>query len=90
MTTIKQIKERFNTTDVEPVRGQSWIVNNRFFVSYSTIIGINSGGVWYVTRQKFSSTTSRHVSEFSKQVYNMELMDIDIFQDLLDAVMNHG
>jgi hypothetical protein len=50
-------------------------------VSYYTIVGVYRHGAWYITRHKYSRTTSKQVSQWaygmSGIVYIEEEIDID-------------
>ena len=53
----------------------------RCLVSYYTIVGVYRHGTWYVTRHKYSVTTSKQVSQWSRGissiVYIEDEIDID-------------
>jgi len=68
--TIKDIKNRFNTLRVEQVASkQLFIVDlvggGRVLVSYYTIVGIYEG-IWKLTKEKYSRTTTRQLNSFAK------------------------
>jgi hypothetical protein len=65
MTTKTDIKRIFNTQDVEQLGAkQLFIVGGNKLVSYTTTIGHLYNGQWYITDEKYSRTTTRHVSYF--------------------------
>ncbi len=81
--TTKDTKARFQATEVEQQRGQSWVVLNSrhytapLFVSYATIIGVMVGGLWYFTEEKFSVSTTRQLSHFIKTLPDARVMSVD-------------
>lgn len=59
----------------------------RLLVSYKTTIGIFHNLTWYVTTEKFSTTTSKQVTIFSRSTpFDVVRLDADTFQDMLDGV----
>jgi hypothetical protein len=59
----------------------------RLLVSYKTTIGIFHERVWFITSEKFSATTSKHVSLFTKSTsFEVKRVDKETFDDLLLAI----
>jgi hypothetical protein len=59
----------------------------RLLVSYRTTIGVFYNGVWYVTKEKFSATTSKQTTMFCNSTsFKVERVDAPTFQDLLDSI----
>lgn len=59
----------------------------RLLVSYKTAIGIFHNLTWYITTEKFSTTTSKQVTIFSRSTpFDVIRLDPDTFQDMLDGV----
>ena len=69
---VKQIdsKQLFIVNDYSSL--DSTHSNKRYLVSYQTIIGIYdfNNCTWYVTKEKFSVTTSRQTSQFINSIHN--------------------
>jgi len=70
--TRKQVADKFNVniTDVEQVKSQQLFIiikpDSMLLVSYLTIVGKYINGVWYLTKQKYSVSTSRQMSTFAR------------------------
>lgn len=59
----------------------------RILVSYKTTIGVFHNLTWYITKEKFSPTTSKQITIFSRATpFEVVRLDADTFQDMLDAV----
>lgn len=57
-----------------------------YLLSYTTIIGFKDSlaNVWYVTKQKYSSTTSRHISSHRKSTNCLiEYLEPKVFDKML-------
>ena len=77
--TIQTIMNQFNVArdKVKQVKSmQLFIVDShrygRILVSYQTIIGIYdfNNCTWYITKEKFSVTTSKQTTQFINSIYN--------------------
>jgi hypothetical protein len=67
--TIEQVSEKFNVpvSEVKQVKTkQLFIVGNSKLVSYLTVVGISKEGVWYLTKEKQSQTTTQQVNTFAR------------------------
>lgn len=40
-----------------------------YLISYRTVIGVKRAGVWYITTQKYSPSTSRQTTRFLSRLY---------------------
>ena len=59
----------------------------RLLVSYRTTIGVFHNGVWFITKEKFSPTTSKQTSQFINSTsFEVKRVDKETFDDLLMAV----
>lgn len=59
----------------------------RLLVSYRTIVGIFYGGVWVISTEKHSVSTSRQVNAFIRSTtFEVQRVEEATFSDLLDAV----
>lgn len=91
---IKDIMISFNVprSNVKQVNTmQLFIVDTsylgRLLISYKTTIGIFHNLTWYITREKFSTTTSKQITIFSRSTpFEVVRLDSDSFQDMLDGV----
>lgn len=70
----KQLFKAYNTYYGVPV-----------YYSYRTIIAIKYNGNWWVTSEKFSSTTSRHKSEIQKLENNCITVDSIEFERIVEG-----
>ena len=74
--TIKDICNQFGVSKnlVEQIgHKQLFIVtinNCRLLVSYQTVIGKLLNGKWYITKEKFSCTTSKQITQFINSCHN--------------------
>lgn len=73
--TIKDIMNQFNLprARVRQVKSQQLFIvehpmRGRLLVSYHTVIGYFKGNVWFITKEKFSSSTSRQTNRFIKSL----------------------
>ena len=91
---VKDIQLAFNVSRnmVKQVNSmQLFIVDTsylgRILVSYKTTIGAFHNSVWYITTEKFSSTTSKQITVFSRLTpFEVERVDAETFNRLLDAI----
>lgn len=61
----------------------------RLLVSYKTTIGVFHNGVWVITSEKFSPTTSKQTSQFIKSTsFEVVKVSAESFNDLLRAIGN--
>jgi hypothetical protein len=59
----------------------------RLLISYKTTIGIFHNLTWFITTQKFSTTTSRQITIFARSThFDVIRLDSDSFQDMLDGI----
>lgn len=59
----------------------------RLLVSYKTTIGVFHNSVWYITTEKFSATTSKQATMFSKSTsFEVQRISPETFDDLLMAI----
>lgn len=68
MTTITDVKLQFNTDNVKQVGSkQLFVVNDNTLVSYRTIIGKLITGIWHITTEKYSVTTTKQCNQFANE-----------------------
>ena len=61
----------------------------RLLVSYKTTIGLFHNGVWFITSEKFSVSTSRQTNQFINSTsFEVKRVDKETFDDLLMAIGN--
>ena len=92
--TIKTIMQIFevNRDKVRQIKSQQlFIVDTpylgRLLVSYRTVVGIFHGGVWVISLEKHSTSTSRQVNSFTRSTpFEVQRVDAETFSDLLDAI----
>jgi hypothetical protein len=61
----------------------------RLLVSYKTTIGLFHNGVWVITSEKFSPTTSKQTSQFINSTsFEVKRVSPETFDDLLMAIGN--
>jgi len=85
MVTKKDIKDRFSLRDSQVSQignKQLYIVdtchNGRLLLSYYTVVGYFNDN-WYLTRHKYSQTTSRQLSQFARSTsFQVEWIDKQI------------
>jgi hypothetical protein len=59
----------------------------RLLVSYKTTIGVFHNGIWFITNEKFSPTTSKQTSQFINSTsFEVQRVDNETFDDLLMAI----
>ena len=77
--TRKQVANMFDT-DISKVKQidsmQLFIVNNNTLVSYKTTVGRLITGVWYITSQRYSVSTTRQLNRFKHMYLNHVIGDI--------------
>ena len=71
MVTKQDITERFNAASVTQIGSKQLFIaqlqnNVTVLISYYTIVGFERSGIWYVTDRKYSVTTSRQITQFSR------------------------
>ena len=92
MITNKRIQSIFGVAreQVEQVGSKQLFIvkleGYSLLVSYTTIIGINlRGGVWQLTKEKYSVTTSKQTSQFMSSYGGVRVEPEELAQ-LLDSV----
>lgn len=73
--TIKDIKRVFNTVRVEQVNSKQLfkvdlVGGDRVLISYYTIVGRYINNQWYLTKEKYSRTTTAQLHSFARQCFN--------------------
>jgi hypothetical protein len=59
----------------------------RLLVSYKTTIGVFHNGIWFITNEKFSPTTSKQTTQFiNSTTFEVKRVDKETFDDLLMAI----
>lgn len=59
----------------------------RVLISYKTIIGVFYNLTWFITKEKFSTTTSKQITIFTRSTpFDVVRLDSDTFQDMLDGI----
>lgn len=92
--TVNTIIRTFEVTrdKVKQIKSQQlFIVDSpylgRLLVSYRTIVGVFHGGVWVISTEKHSVSTSRQVNSFTRSTpFEVQRVDAETFSDLLDAI----
>ena len=77
--TRKQVANSFGiaNSQVKQINSmQLFIINNDTLVSYKTIVGRLIDGVWYITSQRYSRTTTRQLNMFKRMYPNHVIGDI--------------
>jgi len=86
--TTSIIRNMLQTDNVEQINHmQLFIVDNMYLYSYRTLIGIFADGVWCITTAKYSNTTNRQISKFSRKVGCDYIKRID--QEQLDQLIDN-
>ena len=85
MTTITDIKNIYPAATVEQVDSKQLFIVTlpsciQLLVSYVTIVGIHYGNdkCWLLTLEKFSSTTSKQMTQF-RHMYSCINLESDVF-----------
>ena len=69
IVTADIIRYLHNTVNVEQINSmQLFVVDNTYLYSYRTLIGVFTGGNWFITTKRYSNTTSKQISKFSRLV----------------------
>ena len=92
--TIKDIMNQFNVArdKVKQVKSmQLFIVDSpsygRILVSYRTIIGMFYNGVWYITTEKYSVTTSKQTSTFIRSTpFEVKRVEENTLRDMVNCI----
>lgn len=87
MVTKQTVMTLFNTPSAVRVgRQQLFIVtllnNVTVLVSYLTVVGYLKGTVWYITDRKYNITTSRQITQFSRNNRVQKLTENDFSSQL--------
>ena len=73
--TIKDINRVFSTTRVDQIDSKQLfkvdlVGGDRVLISYYTIVGRYKDNQWYLTKEKYSRTTTAQVNSFAKGCLN--------------------
>lgn len=90
MTTLTQVKARYPQFTVSQEGAKQLFTvftprGNHFVLSYDTIVACAVNAVLYITKEKYSSTTSRHCSLLSRQYAAHQHVDVDELQLIVSA-----
>lgn len=59
----------------------------RILVSYQTIIGMFYNGIWYITAEKYSVTTSKQANTFIKSTpFKVERVEENTLRDMVNCI----
>lgn len=71
--TVKRIKEYFNVEHVEQIDSKQLFVfkykGHFVLCSYLTIVAVKGIGQWFITKEKYSRTTSKQLTQFFNSYY---------------------
>ena len=85
--TIKDICNQFGVSEhrIEQIEHKQLFIvamdNGKLLVSYQTVIGKLLNGKWHITSEKFSSATSRQITQFIKSCHN-EIIRVESLEDI--------
>jgi hypothetical protein len=90
MTTTRQVQARYPNNTVEQVDSkQCWYVyfgtQNAIALSYETIVGCYVRGVFYLTTEKYSNTTTAQCTRMSRDFNTVKRVDADELQLIVAA-----
>lgn len=89
--TKKTITTNFTVENVEQIgskqlfKAYNTYYGTGVYYSYRTIIAIKYNGQWWLTSEKFSSTTSRHKTEIQKLESNCITVDSIEFEKIVEG-----
>lgn len=80
---------QFNANHVKQIKSKNLYVaeydSYKLLISYNTIIGILQGETWQVTTKKYSTTTSRQITDFSCD-HTVTRIEQALLDDMLKSV----
>ena len=76
--------KQFNSCQLFIVDSSSY---GRVLVSYRTIIGMFYNGTWYITTEKYSTTTSKQTNTFIKSTpFEVERVEENTLRDMINCI----
>jgi hypothetical protein len=90
-TDISRIFSDYDVTiEQEGSKQLFWVwlnTNDALLVSYMTVVGCVINGKVYLTKRKYSVTTSRQVNGIARQKYSSEFVEQDVLQKMVDDIL---